>query len=382
MENEILPKNKRDLIYFLVLLSKWKKYIVITVLGITTLAIIISLLLPKWYQSSGTLLPPKNPNPFSALGLSPSNISKQLNPLRSLGTMLPNQDLYNYIAILKSRNLMERVIYKFDLINVYGIKNNSMSDAIEELKENVEFKVTEEGTLQINVIDKRPLRAAEMVDYYFSTLDELNRNLSALEARSNREFIEQRTNQNIENLNKAEEEIKIFQEKYSFIAIPEQTSSSMSGIAELFTLKTIKELELQILKKTVSGDNPRYKATALEIFELDKKLKNIPELGNQYLKLYREYIIQKKLHETLVPILEQAKIEENRDTPTLLILDKPVPAEKAKLPRKKIIVIIFFFISLISSITFIIIVDHIEKIRSEQPGYFQQLAKYWSLFKK
>jgi tyrosine-protein kinase Etk/Wzc len=378
MEDKTISTNSRDLMYYLIILSKWKKFIAINVVGITLISIIISFILPRWYQSSGTLLPPKNPNPLGALGFTQGNISKQFNPLRSLGSMMPNQDVYNYLAILKSRNLLENIVIHFDLMKIYGLRKNAMGEAIEELKLNMEFTATEEGTLQISIIDKDKNRAAEMVNFSISLLDELNRDLSAKEAKSNREFIEQRTQQNIELLNQSEENIKQFQEKNGLIVIPEQTSSSITALADLYAIKTIKELELQILKKTVSQDNYKYEATALELSELNKKLKDIPSLSNSYFKLYRDYLIQKKLFETLVPLLEQAKIEEKRDTPTLLVLDKAIPAEQPKLPRKKIIVIIFFFISLISSISIVIIVDKIERIKLNHPGEFLQLTKLWT----
>lgn len=382
MEDKILSKNTHDLMFYLIILSKWKKFIAVNVIGVTLISIIISFLLPRWYQSSGTLLPPKNPNPLGALGFTQGNLSKQFNPLRSLGSMMPNQDIYNYLAILKSRNLLEKMVIKYDLTNVYDLKNNAIGEAIEELKQNMEIKATEEGTLQISILDKDKNRATEMVNYSIFLLDELNRELSAMEAKSNREFIEQRTTQNIELLNQSEEDIKQFQEKYGFIAIPEQTSASLIALADLYAMKTIKELELQILKKTVSADNYQYETTTIELSELNKKLKDVPSLSNSYFKLYRDYLVQKKLFETLVPLLEQAKIEEKRDTPTLLVLDKAVTAEQPKLPRKKIIVVIFFLISLISSISIVLFIENIQRKILDHPNDFIQLKKMWTKLNK
>lgn len=369
-------QNNPSILYFLSIILKWKNFILFNVISITLLSILISFLLPKWYESSSTIMPPKNPNPLSILGLAQSNITRQFNPLRSLGTLTTSQDIYNYMAILKSRNLLEKVVTKFNLLEVYDIGDSSISEAIDELKKNMEIKATEEGSLQISLIDKDKYRASEMINFIISSLDEINKELAVQEAKNNREFIEERTNIVADSLNKAEEEIKIFQEKHGFIAIPEQVSASVSGIAELYAMKTLKELELQILKRTTSPENFQYKSIELELEEIEKKLMVIPNLSNTYFKLYRDFIIQKKLYETLVPMLEQAKIEEMRNTPTLLVLDKAIPAEKPKFPRKKIIVLIFFFLSIISSIA---IVFTIEKFRNYKINFPDDLNQIKSL---
>ncbi|MBK8382695.1 MAG: hypothetical protein IPL16_12560 [Ignavibacteria bacterium] len=57
--------------------------------------------------------------------------------------------------------------------------------------------------------------------------------------------------------------------------------------------------------------------------------KRITGSGNGFLRLKRDVEIQNKILTTIIPILEQAKIEEKRETPTVIILDPPnVPDKK------------------------------------------------------
>jgi len=369
--------NPTRLVHSLMVFSRWKKFIALNVLAVTILSALVSLLLPKWYLSSSTVLPPKNQNMLSGLGLSSASLMRQLGPIRALGSLGQSPDIYGYIAILKSRSLLERVVDRFDLIKVYGVKEGSQADAIEELISNVTFTVSEEGTLRIEVSDKDPQRSAQMADYFVEVLDVLNRELSVREARDNREFIEQRYKQNLADLKRAEDTLRLFQERYGFVGASEQNTAALNAIADLYATKTLKELEVGFLRRALGNDNPQLESAQIQLSELNLKLKDIPAQGTAFVRLYREFTVQQKLFETLVPLLEQAKIEEQRDTPTLLVLDRAVVPEIAYRPKKRIIVLVFFLLSLITSIAVVFLLERIDSFRRSQPAQYRHIIDEW-----
>ena len=59
----------------------------------------------------------------------------------------------------------------------------------------------------------------------------------------------------------------------------------------------------------------------------------VPDLALQYGRLFRELKVQETLYALLTSQYEQAKITEARDTPTVQVLDAPVPADKNIKPR-------------------------------------------------
>ncbi|MBK9112730.1 MAG: hypothetical protein IPM88_13910 [Nitrospira sp.] len=59
----------------------------------------------------------------------------------------------------------------------------------------------------------------------------------------------------------------------------------------------------------------------------------VPDLALQYGRLFRELKVQETLYALLTSQYEQAKIAEARDTPTVQVLDPPVPADKRTRPR-------------------------------------------------
>jgi len=75
--------------------------------------------------------------------------------------------------------------------------------------------------------------------------------------------------------------------------------------------------------------------------------KDVPELGLQYLRLYRDYEIQNKLLEFIVPLYEQAKIEEQKNVPVVQVLDYAVPPEKKARPFRTLIVLSVFASALV-----------------------------------
>jgi hypothetical protein len=110
-------------------------------------------------------------------------------------------------------------------------------------------------------------------------------------------------------------------------------SETIAPIAELYGVKAKKEVELAILKRGVSSDNPMIHQLEIEIAELNRKLSTFPGVGMESLRLYRDVAIQQKILEFLVPMYEQAKVEEQKDVPVLLTLDHATAPERKVKPN-------------------------------------------------
>ena len=115
-------------------------------------------------------------------------------------------------------------------------------------------------------------------------------------------------------------------------------------------MKARKDLELAIAKRTATGDNPALKQLEVEVGEINKKIGGIPGIGVESLRLYRNVAIQQKIIEFLVPLYEQAKINEHKDIPVLLVLDRAVPAEKKSKPQRMLIVFLACVLTLALSV--------------------------------
>lgn len=337
--------HEPNFIQYLSVLLRWKRFIIINFIVVLLLAIIVSFVLPRWYKATASILPPKQPDLFGT-PVSSGSMLKGISVMGRLGNLGQKSNVYNYFAILKSRTTMEMVIRKFDLITVYDISDSSMEKTIKELEENTAFEEQPDDNITIEVYDKDPARAADMANYFVEVLSDISTRLGTQEARNNRQFIEQRVEKIYSDLHRAEDSLQVYQEKSPVIVIPEEGTSGLSAIAELFAMKAKKEIEVGILERTVSPDNSNLVQYKVELNEINKKVAHIPETGIGTLRLYREVLIQQKILEFVLPLLEQAKVDEQKNTPATLVLDKAVPAEKKSRPHRFLIVFLSATLSL------------------------------------
>jgi uncharacterized protein involved in exopolysaccharide biosynthesis len=356
-------------------LLKWRKFIFLNVFIVAVVALLISFLLPKEYYASTSILPPKQKGLYGGFP-EVSSLLRNL-PGVSLGGGT-GVDLYNYITILKSRTALERVVQRFDLIKVYEINKPSMEKAVKALKQHLTFKIEEEGSLSIGVTDRDPQRAANMANYLVELLQQFNIELNTRETRSNREFIERRIEKNRADLKAAEEAIKKFQEQHGIIMMPQEQQASISAIGQLYAEKTKKEIQLNLLERSLARDNPILQLTRNELEALSAKLKDVPDLGMEYARLYRDYVIQNRIHEVIVPLWEQAKFEEKRDTPTLLVLDQAVAPERHVWPRKSIITLIFAALAFIISVAVVFLAEYLANLKQENHAEYEKLQNFWA----
>ncbi len=360
-ENRPLGSTLLD---FFVIVAQWRRFIVWFVLTITILTTVIALVSPKWYKATASVFPAEQTNLFSGLeGI--STLMKNFSPVGKLASLTGPTEAERYVGILKSENALMRVIEKFDLTNVYEITSYPREKTMKELLGNVQLEIADEGTLQINVYDKDPKRAADMANYFVEILNEINSTLQVQNARGNRTFIEQRYNKNLDDIRKSEEALKSFQLKFGIIAMPEQTEASIKAGAAIYAQLAAKEIELSVLKRTFSESHPSITAAQIEVDEIKNKLSEMnsgsksptdemkilvpfrqtPQLAADYVRLYRDVEIQYKILQFLTPLYEQSKVEEQRNTPSVVVLDKAlVPERKAK-PKVSLFTLLSFVIS-------------------------------------
>ena len=309
---------------------------------------------------------------------------------------------------MQSRTVKEYMVNKFNLVDRY--KQRDIEFAMEAFEEKMELEVTEEGTLEILIIDKDPLVAKQMVSEALFMLDQINQNIGMEAGKYNREFLEKRLNQNKHDLEKAEFALKIFQEKTGIIDLVAQLSSTMqmsaqayNSIFEAYTalyLKKIEtETELAVAKTTLSINNPTImqleKLLDEQVFQLeqlmiklDEKLQyllsnitptqvdavpniefsvsfnSLPSLGLENGRLIREVELQSTIQELLIPQFEQAKLEETKNIPTLQVIDKPKVAINKVKPKRALIVIGATLMSILLSIIFIYTDHHTRDLRT------------------
>jgi uncharacterized protein involved in exopolysaccharide biosynthesis len=270
-------------------------------------------------------------------------------------------ELSLYENILTSRRCLDETITKFNLIeeNEYKSKFDAYKDFRENILELTKDKVA--GTLTIGIFDEDPARAKDIADFLVFQLNKINIELNVQSAKNNREYLENRLNLVKSDLKNAEDSLQIFQDRYGVspdVTIQAAVKSQIELEAEIKS----EELRLDLLKKIVSPDQPEIASQIEKINLLKKELSNIenssdsesnltlkgkPQIIINFLRVKREVEIQTKILTTILPLYEQAKIEEKKETPTVLILDAPQIPDKKSKPKRIVIILFGFFFGFI-----------------------------------
>jgi tyrosine-protein kinase Etk/Wzc len=338
--------------------------IAIVVATATALAVVVSFLLPKWYDSTTTLLPPKNQTGLQGLG-GVGSLLKDFIPM-SAAKGLQQGGAYSYLALLNSRREQEAIIRKFDLARVYDVDNSSTEEALKEFQKNFGVKVSDDGTIGITVSDRDSVRAAEMANYAVAVLNILNAELGATESRGNRQFLEKRVKEFKDSLSAAEEALAVYQEEHGMVILSDEAKSAANAYVSLYAARVEADIELSVLRKTVGTDNQVYEQKKLAYDELSSRLDKFPRMGMESLRLFRQLLVNQKILEILLPLYEQAKFEEVKDVPAVVVLDVAVPAEKKSRPVRSLIVLTAFAASSIFCAMFVLWRDRLRALLARQ----------------
>lgn len=207
MENQTntpVPDNRHpnedeiNLLDLLIVLAKHKKRIIGLTFAAALLAIGYALSLPNIYTATAKILPPQQSQPSASAMLS------QLGGLAgmagsSLGIKNPN-DLY--IAMLKSRSVMEKVVKRLDLQKVY--KQETFNGAMSALEGSTVISSDKGGFITVEVSDKDPQLAANLANIFIEELSKLLQTYSLTDAAQKRTFFDQQLRQAKDRLTDAE----------------------------------------------------------------------------------------------------------------------------------------------------------------------------------
>ncbi len=373
-------KNSKDgMLFYIHLLLKWRWFIVINFLVVVLVTYGITLLLPKWYYSESVVLPPRDKGAGSLMGM--GNIARMVG-LGGPAGLLGHQELFSYMSILKSRVVQEQIINEFNLHEVYKIDDDLMEDALKEFRSNLKINIDEEGALVIGIYDKDPVRAADMTNRLVELLHDQHVELGVYEAQSRRIFLERRLDQNKVELTELEERLHEFQSNHGLIVLPDETEKGIAAVAEIYAMQAMKEMEVEVLRETMGADNPMFRRSQIELGAINRRLQNVPDQMIESIRLLRDFFIQQKIFELLMPLLEEARLEELRDTPTVLVLDYAVPAEEKSRPKRLLITIAMGIVSLMVSIGYVVSSDRVESIKASDPEKYKTIEEIGRIIRK
>ncbi|MCK5124881.1 MAG: hypothetical protein KAR42_01355 [candidate division Zixibacteria bacterium] len=369
-----------------VVLARRKKFIISFVVVCTIGAIGIALLLPKWYRAKTSILPSQHDQ---LVGLS-GNFAQYT--LSSAGFDLPIMATPSdvYATMLQSETIARAVSDKLSLQQYLGIK--TFQECYYYLKDAVDIAVTPEGTVEIYCLDKDPEMAAQIANQYIEQLDLLNRKVKAAKAKSDREFIYYRLDSTRTRLDDARNKLLEFQIDNKAIDLVSQKNLAIASATELKTELAMTRVSLDVKKESFSESHPAVKSLESRTAQLEKQIREIesgrggssylnlpldqiPGLTIRLTELQAEVELQEKVYGLLTELYEEARIKEQKDTPTISILETAYPPELKYKPKRSLIVAATFICSLLLAVFLSLFADYLENLRRSSPSDFELMQE-------
>jgi len=358
-------KEKFRLVDLIRIVKKRKKLVLRATAATIIASVAYTLSLPNIYIAKTLILPSQDEKTMM------TSLMGQLGGLANLAnvSMDSANTLDLFVTMLKSESVKDPIIDRFKLMEVY--KSKYRTDTYKALDKNTFISPgRKDGVITISVEDKNPKRAAEIANSYVEELGNLVVRLNVTGAGQNRSFLEKRLSIAKGDLAKAEEELKGFQSKNKAIQVTSQAEATIKGVADLRAQLALQEVHLATLRSRFTDTRPEVKSVAASVANLRAQIAklesggwsesstipsvaSIPALGQEYVRLIREFKTQESMVELLTKQYEMSRLNESRDVAPFEVIQKAkVPEKKAKPERARIVItytLTAFFLSLFAA---------------------------------
>ena len=332
----------------------WRRRMLI--IGVTTaaavLSIVISLTLANWFKAQTRLLLPARSSSGllsgALLGSLPSSAGSLLGGITG--------DYQRYLSILDSRTVKESVAERFNLVEVYDVaeSNAPLHAAVEVLDGNIDFVIDEEyNHLSVQVYDRDPQRAADMANFFVDELQRINAELASQSAGAFRRYVEQRYEDNEAELDSVMYALSALQEHYGVLDLETQGEMFYTGMTEMRLSIFEAEIAYERLQSMYGDENSAVQATREAVRAANRKYNaameggermlpvpqdSLPSVARQFVDLKQQQLVLAKIIEYTRPVLEEARLEEQRKIEAVQVVDVATPPVKKARPFRALIV--------------------------------------------
>lgn len=349
-----LQEDEISLLDLLIVIAERKRVVLWVTAIFAILAIVISLLLPKRYTATVTLLPPQqNTSMGAALASQLGNLGGMASLAGgSLGLKNPND---MYVAMFKSRTVEDAMVQHYGLMKEYHAKY--LSDAARAFEGTSTVDGSgKDGLIHISVEDHDPNRAAELANGYVDQFRDLSQDLAITEASQRRLFFQRELERAKNNLAAAEESLAQTEVMTGVIQPDSQARALIESAAALRAQITAREVQIQGMQTYATGENSQLVQAQSELATLRAQLNKlggsedgpnelmipkgkVPQAGMEYVRKLRDVKYNETLFDILARQFEVAKLDEAKEGSLIQIVDPAVPPDRKSFPKRALIVI-------------------------------------------
>ena len=381
----VLPKSEVHILDYFSLVARYRTSVILFVLLFGLGFFAFTYIMPFTFSGLSTLVPPEKQSGGIQL-LSFLSGSSALDMMK--GAENPALDMFK--NILDSKTISQEIAGDSIVRHYFSSWDTSRGAIGFAVRECLTSEPLRNGIFDVQVDIKthwfpsaeEKEEARQLVPHlaklFVTHLDRYNRERLMTSARNTRIFVENEYKIRLLQLDTAYAALEAFQQEHKAISLTDQLSAAVSSAALLGSQEQQLEIQVAAAEREMAADGGQLQLLKSQLEETKRQLKkydeggvgdyvlalkNVPELTRQLAKLMREVKMLETVSAYLRQQLEQERISEQRDLPTLTVLDSAdVPAKKSS-PKRSIALLIGLFSGLLCSLIFVSIKKFQEDLR-------------------
>lgn len=329
---------------FMLIVRWWKPLLVVTLI-----AALASLIF-----SGPSFITPKFRSTVVFFPAATNSISKAI--LESSGA--ENQDILAFgaekqaeqmLQILKSDEIRNSIIKKFDLINHYEIdptEDFPQTRLNEEFRDNINFSRTEFMSIRIDVLDHNPIIASAIANEIYSLLDTMKSKIQHSRASAALQIVEQTYQEKLDVIKIKEDSLTKLR-NFGVMDFSNQSAIWSEEYARAFSTYNNEVAALSVLNKylketdtTVINTKARIEGANARMKQLQPRLDRMAAFGGASVSLNEELTLDRKELSVLKEQYNRLKIDARQTLSHTFIVNKAEPAEKKAYPTRWLIVLL------------------------------------------
>lgn len=384
--NTDISDDEINLLELLNVMVRRRKTIISLTVSVAIVAIVASLFMANIYTATTKILSPQKESGGGAAAALMAQLGGAACGLGSLAGLGGTSDLY--IGIIQSRSVTDALIARLNLQKEFEITN---PDALRKAVQSM-IKVStnkKDGMIVIAVDHKDPRKAALYANTVVDELQKRTNQLNLTKAGTERQFLEKRLQVVRVDLKKAEEDLRVFQEKNRTLKADDQAKAAIEALAQLKAKIITTEIQLAAARQNLTDEAQEVKILLASLSQMRKQLAvmtgstgsgggipsigSAPSIGIEYLRRLREFKTQEALFEQLTKQYELSKLNEARDISSLQVLDEAVvPTLKSK-PKRSQIVLLATITAFFTSIFLVFAQEYFSKLSQEDKALIDEI---------
>jgi len=302
--------------------------------------------------------------------------------------------------VLDSRQLSEQIVNDPRIHRYFATFDTSIKAIAGAIHNSMQSQALRNNIFQLDVAIQthwNPTKAekdsaSQLVPYlakvFVDHLDRYNRERLMTTARNTRVFVEGEYYNRMSQLDSAYAKLQAFQEEHKSISLTDQLAASVSSAALLGSQEQQLEMQLAVEERELAPNSARIQTLRSQLEEYKRELKkygeggvsdyvmafkDIPALARRLAGLTREVKLLETLSAYLRQQLEQERINEQRDLPTLQVLDPAIVPDRRSSPSRYSMLMLGLFSGFLASVLYSLIRNYYSQVASNPDEHARYL---------